>query len=276
MVIKSLSHSSFDAIVDCFQSAFQNYFVPMPTDKTYYQTRWKAAKVNFDLSFGMYDGEQLVGFIIHAIDLRNKHLTAYNTGTGVLENYRGRSIIKEIYSHAIPILQERGVTRSILEVIQENERAIHVYKNVGFKIIKEYKCFNGAISLNKKNELKTRRTDVKIIEHQRMETRSKYSWDNQLESIENAEYEYYEIMQNGKAESYFVIHPTNGYIPQLDCYHSTPKAWENLAHGIRQISSKAKINNVDLRFKDKLGCIDLLGVENVVDQYEMELILDAQ
>jgi len=78
MEIKSLAHSSFEAIVDSFLSAFEGYFVKMPEDKEYYRKRWAAAKVDFDLSFGMYDQEQLVGFIIQILEQELFQITEAN------------------------------------------------------------------------------------------------------------------------------------------------------------------------------------------------------
>ena len=42
------------------------------------------------LSFGVFDGEQLVGFVIHCIGEEAGRTVAYNTGTGVLPGYRGQ------------------------------------------------------------------------------------------------------------------------------------------------------------------------------------------
>jgi hypothetical protein len=68
--VKKLEEVKFDIIIDCFLKSFENYYVKFPTDKNYYKNRWKIAKVDFALSYGMFDGEKLVGFIINAIDNR--------------------------------------------------------------------------------------------------------------------------------------------------------------------------------------------------------------
>lgn len=273
LTVKPLSHSSFEDIVACFIKAFENYYVPMPTELNYYKTRWAAAKVDFSLSYGMYDKEKLIGFIIHAIDKRAGHHTAYNTGTGVIESYRGKRIVSKIYEHAIPILKEYGIRKSVLEVIKENTKAIQAYKRVGFNTIKEYKCFNGPITMdrNLKNDL--REANVSILKNQHSRNASIYSWDNQIESIEHSEFSYFEVYKNDEALAYFVINPSNGYIPQMDVYKNQEMAWDILANGIAQVTPKVKINNVDSSLTEKLECIHKLGIKHVVDQYEMELDL---
>ena len=74
------------------------------------------------------------GFIINAIDKRNGILTAFNTGTGVIPEYRGKRIVKSIYAHAIGELRQQGVEKSTLEVITKNDIAIRSYKSIGFSI----------------------------------------------------------------------------------------------------------------------------------------------
>ena len=101
MIVKHLGHTDFNTIMACFLSAFENYFVKMPTDPKYYKQRWKAAKVNFNLSYGMFDNDKLVGFIINAIDERYGEYIAFNTGTGVIPEYRGQKIVKSIYLNRI-------------------------------------------------------------------------------------------------------------------------------------------------------------------------------
>ena len=148
MIVQSLGNTNTDEIIDCFLMAFENYFVKMPTDRDYYKQRWKSSGVRLDLSYGMFDNNKLVGFIINAIDKRQGQLIAYNAGTGVVPEYRGKKIVKSIYEYAISELIKNGVSKCVLEVINANRYAIKSYESIGFKICKYYKCFNGTISRN--------------------------------------------------------------------------------------------------------------------------------
>ena len=186
MIIKHLGHIGFDKIMECFLLAFDDYFVKMPTDYNYYKLRWKAAKVNFELSYGMFDDDKLVGFIIHAIDKRDGDLTAFNTGTGVIPEYRGKKIVKSIYKYAIPDLAKNGITKSVLEVIIENEKAIKAYKGVGFKVRKNFKCYSGELSINLiHNEIEE--VSFNNIAWEQIPNQNKYSWDFNYESLKKSE-----------------------------------------------------------------------------------------
>jgi len=102
MKIKSLETTSLHEIVTCFSEAFADYIIKMPNDPVFWKERWRLARVRYDLSFGAFEGDQMVGFIMIGVDQDAGHLTAFNTGTGVIPAFRGRQIVDKIYEKAIP------------------------------------------------------------------------------------------------------------------------------------------------------------------------------
>ncbi len=273
MEIRPLSSTSFDNLMDCFFASFENYFVKMPNDRAYFKERWRLAKVDYDLSYGMFDGDLLVGFIIHAIDTRFGHRTAFNTGTGVLPTYRGKRIVKAIYKQALDDLKAQGITKSSLEVIKENIVAINAYKSIGFEIVKHYKCFNGDLLVPTTDfELQTK--PMSEIAWDTLPNQQHYSWDNQKETVSIGDYEYFEVVHDGAAESFFIINRAKAYVPQMDCFRSSSMAWKRLFAAIQSVSSGIKINNVDEALPQKIKQLLNAGLKNTIDQYEMELIID--
>ncbi len=275
MTVKPLTHIPFNTIITCFLNAFEHYFVKMPVDPDYYKKRWEAAKVNFDLSYGMFDDEKLTGFIIHGIDNRNGRRIAFNTGTGVLPEYRGRKIVKSIYEYALPDLAQKGITASVLEVIKENEVAIKAYKSVGFTICKHYKCFKGKINPENNHPVHLKEIDPKAMDWNSLDNQHTYSWDNHSNSVKEGNYRYFQSWHQEYLESYVIMTPLNGYIAQFDLLKPGEGAWERLFSGIRSISETVRINNVDERLTEKINCLKAIGLENTVDQYEMELRIET-
>ena len=273
MKVTNLSTTPFDIIMDCFFEAFEGYFVKMPNDKAYFRKRWESAKVDYNLSYGIEDEGKLVGFIIHAIDTRDGKLTAFNTGTGVIPSHRGKRIVKTIYDYAFMDLKKHGVERSTLEVITENKAAIKSYESVGFNICKTYRCFSGSIN-NNNNSFELQEASLDSIDWNNLPNQQFYSWDNQKETILNGNYSFFRVIYDNTSESYFIINPDNGYIAQLDLLQTNSDlAWNRLFSGINQISDTVKINNVDDRLRSKLEGLKRAGLENSIDQYEMELEL---
>ena len=274
MVVKDLGSTEFDVIMECFLSAFDGYFVKMPTDYDYYRKRWKVAKVRFDLSFGMFDNDRLVGFIIHAIDERDGVRIAFNTGTGVIPEYRGKKIIKTIYDYAIPVLIKSGITKCILEVITENERAIKSYKSIGFGICKTYTCFGGEL-LASESKVQIEEISFNTIPWKQMPNQDKYSWDFHYLCLKHGDSKYYYVRNDTEVESFFAISP-NGTINQLEVLNTENGNWERLLSAVQSISKEVRIINVDDRLDTKLAALEKSGLENTVNQYEMQMELTAK
>lgn len=273
MTIRSLDTIPFETLMECFNVSFENYFVPMSTDLNFWEARWAEAKVDYNLSFGMFENETLIGFIINAIDTRNGHKIAFNTGTGVLPEHRGKKIVKKIYAHALGEFKKNEITKCSLEVITTNERAIKSYQSIGFQITRTLKCFSGVISSKKDSSLTIIEKKLSEIKWDQLPNQSLYSWDNQTNSVLKGPYQYFQILNYGQPESYFICNPDNGYIAQFDVLSSNNLAWERLFLGIRSISETIKINNVDAQLIDKIEALKSNGLKNTIDQYEMELPL---
>ncbi|WP_296382096.1 GNAT family N-acetyltransferase [Winogradskyella sp.] len=273
MIVRHLGDTDFKTIMECFLSAFENYFVKMPTDHNFYKQRWKAAGVKFDLSYGMFDDDILVGFIINAVDERQGELIAYNSGTGVIPDYRGQRIVKTIYDYAIPDLIKHGITKCQLEVITENVKAIKSYEGIGFKKCKHYQCFKGAISQESLTNFKVREVTFDIMNWNALPNQEFYSWDNQTKSIAKGEFNYYQVLENDNIEAYFVINLDTGYIVQFEVLENSTSNWNTLFSVIQSIKKDIRINNIDDRLISKIKAVESAGLKNTVNQYEMELML---
>lgn len=273
MQVKPLNTISTDALIDCLLIAFANYFVEMPTDKNYYKNRWKVAKVDYSLSFGMFDEDKLVGFIVHAIDKRdNKHI-AFNTGTGVIPEYRGQKIVSQIYDKALFILKQNNINHTILEVIDKNIAAVKAYEKVGFNICKNYKCFRGEILIANPLNFTLKKVEYSDFNWKNLPNQNLNSWDNHYTVINNGNYNYYKVFNNDELESYFVINPESGYTPQLDVIKPSEHAWERLFSAIQSIKTSIRIINIDDRLTEKINALKNAGLDNYINQFEMEMVV---
>ena len=271
MNIKNLENTNIETLVDCFFKAFENYFVPIPNDRTFWKKRWQLSKVDYRFSYGMFDNEKLVGFIINAIDKRNGELIAFNTGTGVLPAYRGQRIVQAIYNFALKEFKQHGIVKCSLEVIKENSIAIKAYQSIGFSIQKEYKCYKGEISLDSDAEIEVREVNYNQIDWNTILNQALYSWDNHSSVLKNGDYKYFYVLNKQKPESYFVLNTSNKYLAQWDVFTKDDAIWKRLFLGIKQTSKFIKINNIDNSLTHKIAHLNAIGLENTINQYEMEL-----
>lgn len=274
MQVKSLTSVSFEVIMECFHISFEGYFVKMPTDNAYFKNRWKAAKVDYSLSFGMFDNDKLVGFIINAIDFRNGNKIAYNTGTGVIPSHRGQKIVKSIYDYTIPILKAENIDLCTLEVITKNVGAIKAYENVGFEICKTYHCFNTSFENDFDTKIQFEEIESSQFDWSLSKNESLYSWDNQQEAIQrNTTLSYYYFKNEVAILGYVIINTTTGYIAQIEVFSNTSEDYMKLVKALTNFNATLKINNIDKSLEYKIEAFKTLNFNNTIDQYEMMLKL---
>ncbi len=93
------------------------------------------------------------GFVLNGVRNWDGKLTAYDTGTGVIETYRKQGITSNMLLNVRQLFKEMGVEQYLLEVIQSNTSALQLYKKQGFKILRELECFH--LDKNKYNPITT-------------------------------------------------------------------------------------------------------------------------
>jgi ribosomal protein S18 acetylase RimI-like enzyme len=275
MKISNLSNTSLETIIEALLNAFSDYFVQMPGDLSYWENRLRIARIDYSLSFGMFDQEKLVGFILNGVDLSEDKLTAFNTGTGVIPAYRNRQIIDQLYAAARPVFIGRQVSQCTLEVIEENKKAIRVYERIGFRTSRHFHCFKGQIRST--GAAVTTRVVSFPGHHPGMGAAEAWqSWDHVQPAIALAGtlYTCFEVVSAARAIGYFIINPQNGYIARLDLYSNAPaNDWQLLLNGIAQTTEVVKLNNVDSRRTDLTAHLLQAGLENYINQYEMTMDL---
>ncbi|BDS14849.1 GNAT family N-acetyltransferase [Aureispira anguillae] len=272
MHISNLSNTNLEDIVFAILMAFDGYFVTMPSDVAYWSNRFQCARVDWEYSYGMFDKDNnLIGFIINGIDYIGGDLVAFNTGTGVISKYRGQRIVDQLYQYALPLLKIRGISICALEVIQKNDRAVHVYKRIGFSIAKSYRCFKGKLPLS------LYQTSIKAVDLETIKTAPQhfYAWDNVNAALLKASkgiYECYEVLNKGETVGFFVVNPISGHLPQFEIYNTQePKHWALIFDGIAQCTRNVSINNVNAQRTVLVEQLEALNLTNSINQYEMEL-----
>lgn len=279
MKIENLKYTNIDTIVDCFNQSFEGYFVKMPTEVDFWKNRFESVRVDYELSYGVFDKDKLVGFMIHGIDDSNDKngliKTAYNTGTGVISAYRGNQLVDKMYDFAIPLLKIQGVKKCKLEVIDKNERAIKVYERIGFENKRRMKCYRGEFTDSNKQP-KIQKIDVEELKELMaiFQSNHSYSWNNTLETIiaNESVYDSYKVFGGPKTEliGYFVINPKSGYVAQLESIFG---GWTKVFEGISQVNKSIRINDIDDTRIELLNFLNNHGFTNTVDQFEMEMML---
>lgn len=217
--IRSLGNISLDVLFEAFDQAFAEYEVQL--DKRQFQTLLKRRGFDSGLSFAAFDGNRIVAFTCNGIGNFNGTLTAYDTGTGTLKDYRRQGLAAKVFGHSLPYLRKAGISQYLLEVLQHNTKAVSVYQNIGFEATREFNYFrqeNQKIRRELKGTPYTIRT-IGINDHYLIPSFWDFepSWQNSLESIRRSPEDFINLgaFDGEKLVGYCVFEPASGDIAQI-------------------------------------------------------------
>jgi len=106
MDIRLLSEEDFDLLYKAFKIAFTNNEVSFQPNLEEFRHRIdKKLLVDYSISAGNFEGNEMTGFILHSSNIYQGIPTAYNGGTGVLPGFRNQKIAEGIYEFLIPLIQ---------------------------------------------------------------------------------------------------------------------------------------------------------------------------
>ncbi|HET7898308.1 MAG TPA: GNAT family N-acetyltransferase, partial [Flavisolibacter sp.] len=159
MEIRTLAHTSISDITNTFNEAFSDYIIPLQFTEDGMRTKLKGEGVVPAFSIGAFDGDKLVGLILHGVDEINGIKTVYNAGTGVIPSYRGRGLTTAMYRFAIPLLRNAGIYHHVLEVIESNGTAKKIYDAVGFQTVRTLAAFRSTAPIAEAPDVSFRELD---------------------------------------------------------------------------------------------------------------------
>lgn len=185
-----MERTDFDAIFRGFENAFADYEIHF--DKEEVRSMLTRRGYAPCLSFAAFEGEEIVAFTLNGIGMFNGIPTAYDTGTGTSAGCRGRGLAGKIFTHSLPYLKAAGIGQYLLEVLQNNRKAIGVYRGMGFQTVREFDCFRQKISeicsrpaaVRTDADIRIEPIDVDAV--RRVQSYADFcpSWQNSMESIE--------------------------------------------------------------------------------------------
>lgn len=273
MEIKSLTHTPISEIVATLNHAFSDYFVPINFTEQYVNERWKASGVDYKLSFGVFDENKLVGFLIHAINFYGSTKVAYNASTGIIPKYRRQGLLIKLYDKAIPVLKENGIQKSTLECITKNERAIAAYQKVGFSIDRKYHLYK----FDWKGLETELESEFKIVLSSNFDFSEFDHLQNYIPSIENQDHflEKYKhnltaisVFDKNESIAYLIFHKTSKRIHRLGVKNNNWKKYGTILFSGLQ-KANYNIINIDSENKSMHNFFKKMNFDNYINQYDM-------
>ncbi|WP_238882675.1 GNAT family N-acetyltransferase [Clostridium sp. YIM B02551] len=282
-IYNTIENISIEKLHNTFLDAFSDYQVKMDLPLLKLQQMLQRRGYVAEASIGAFNNNILVGFLLNAIRQWNGKVTAYDTGTGVIKNYRNQGITSNMFLNAKELLKKMGVEQYLLEVIQSNTSAVNIYKKQGFEILRELECFN--LDKNNYESIKTHKVEhINIITESIWQELMKFwdfkpSWQNSIDSINavSDNFMYSIVNIEDTIVGYGIIDKNTGDIPQIavDKIYRSKGIGKSILIDLLKLteSDSVKILNVDSKSDSMKSFLINLGFNQNVKQYEMVLKL---
>lgn len=219
--IQSLAHLGSDQLFAAFSEAFKDYELQL--EQTELEVMITRRGYVPELSFGAFENNRLVSFTLNGIGNFNGIKTAYDTGTGTIEAYRGKGLASQIFQYSVPELKKVGVQQYLLEVLQHNANAGSVYRKQGFQVSREFNYFvESDENVRLDNCLlpagyRIQPIDLSLKEQMIACLDFTPSWQNSFESVERrlVDFRLWGAFEGEVLAGYCIFEPNSGDITQL-------------------------------------------------------------
>jgi ribosomal protein S18 acetylase RimI-like enzyme len=280
MYYKALKDERYNTLYTAFTKAFSDYQVNINLSPEAFQRMLKRRGYSPEFSYGAYDNDELIGFILNGIRKWNNKITAYDTGTGVIATYRKRGVTTKLFSHIKEILLQNQVEQYLLEVIQSNNVAADLYLKQGFQITREFICYQAEkIEINKVKSCEAiiSSGQFDIVNWDQLESFWDFmpSWQNSVDSVICAKDSLHMTIARleNNVVGYGIIDMNTGDIPQL----AVKRKFRNMGIGhviLKNLVGCTKSNHIRfINVEDSCETLNKFlrnnGLKEITKQYEM-------
>lgn len=137
--IKKLSDCPLKDGVEAYNRGFEGYFYNQSKDVDSFSKRFGLDGLSPELSVLAYHEGRPAGIVLSGMKEVNGKIVAWNGGTGVAKELRGKGVGKQLMEAAFEIYRENGVRFATLEAISRNAAAIKLYQSLGYVLKKRLK-----------------------------------------------------------------------------------------------------------------------------------------
>jgi len=272
MWYRLLTAADFSSLYACFLKAFSDYAVDMRMSEQQFAQRLTRDGVQLEISVGAFDDERMIGFYMNGLGDWQGKLTAYDSGTGIVPDYRGRGVAQVLFAFLVSKLKERGVSQYLLEVLTSNERAVALYRKLGFVEVRKLAVLRSERIVEPIDDFELCRLDRPDWKLFQSFWDGYPSWQNSVEAVERIPNE--RVMMgayvDGACVGYGVVFRPAANLMQL----AVAPAHRRKGIGTRILSALSgdgtlKVTNIDENLKGTLAFFEATGFRLVVEQFEM-------
>ena len=271
-----LSDEDFDALYVCFLDAFSDYQVQMRMSREHFHQRIVRDGVSLKMSAGAFvhegDGERMIGFCINGLGQWEQTNTAYDAGTGVIPEYRGRGAGKELFAFLTPRLKDAGIEQYLLEVLTTNTPAATLYKKLGFVDTRRLAVFRPHTKKQPSRNISVKPVQQPDWSLYRSFWDSSPSWQNSIDACERikSDRSLVEAYVDDECAGYGVTFLPSANLMQLAVAPQLRrKGIGSAILAALEPPERLNINNIDENFPSTLAFYEANGYKQMLSQFEM-------
>jgi ribosomal protein S18 acetylase RimI-like enzyme len=143
--MKRLSDCPLKDAVNAYNAGFEGYFYEQSKTIESFSKRFGMEDLSPEHSVVAYYDGVPAGIVLSGMKKIDGEFVAWNGGTGVAKELRGKGVGKRLMHEAISIYRENDVRYATLEALSKNEAAIRLYEQLGYEVKKRLKFlqYNG-------------------------------------------------------------------------------------------------------------------------------------
>lgn len=282
-----LNNVDFSEIYSCFLEAFADYHIDMSymNQQAMYNRMCKNG-VDYNVSVGAFDNGKMVGFTLIGIDDWRGQKAAFDAGTGIVPDFRGKGIARKMFEFSIPKCKELGIEKFLLEVLRVNEAGIKAYQKTGFNITRELDCFALQVDQFKSSGKPVAGIVIRQVERDILSQFAPHldwqpSWENSFSSISRIpdEVNIYGAFTGDKCVGILAFYPALNWVMSLVIkrnYRLKGIAVQLVTHCVPNLPKTVKTIkalNIESTAVDMINLFKQLGFEETSGQYEMAMDL---
>ena len=255
--------------------AFSDYAVPMRLTDAQFSQMMKQRSMDPELSaVAIVDGEVAAFWLMGRRSDR-----VYLIVSGTRPAYRRRGLSKRVADHVFRLVRTNQIARITSEVITGNEKALALYRGLGFMITREFDCYRvnspefvpPDVTIEQVDWCKMRTLASGFCDH-------RPSWQNENESIDalGSAARCIAVLVVGRPAGYAVFVPETRTLCQLAVTpgHRREGLGTALLAAVHQATGGAvRLINVEARDQAFSAFLASRGAEKIVQQYEIAIHL---
>ncbi|EWG11428.1 GNAT family N-acetyltransferase [Cytobacillus firmus] len=207
MKIKRLSQCTLEEALTAWNKGFEGYIVPIKMDLPAFVNRMISEGLSPEKSIVVFMNSEPCGIIMNGFRENNGRKIAWNGGTGIAPEFRGKGLSAAMIEEVFNIYRAEKAHTAVLEAIEENERAIKLYKKAGYVITDHLLYLNKKLTHIEPGFLKENHFSIKRLYPEQLQSLSIYdskaAWQCQWQSAKHGEAAVL-LSEDGNEEGYIL------------------------------------------------------------------------